>query len=207
MENLPANVPRTLLNDLVEIFAPTDTPQNSILELVISISDEQISTRELAAYLALIDRVYGRTRPEGLISYSHREYGRLHITEIRKGSTEIIFQAIYEFKEITAFAILLLFLRSLPNMFKLSTEGVKYLAEAYKSYEEGRLIRENRRHIRDVIQQDPTLERLDESRRSQLVTLMEALFAEENNNLPAPIRFARKYVKGIFLRTKKKGER
>jgi hypothetical protein len=41
--------------------------------------------------------------------------------------------------------LILGFLRSLTNILKCCTEGVKDLADAYKSYEEGRLARQNRK--------------------------------------------------------------
>ena len=88
-------------------------------------------------------------------------------------------------------------------MFKLGTEGVKNLAEAYKSYEDGRLTRENRKHIREAITEEASLEQLDESRKKQLVKFLDALTVEENANLPGPIRFARRQVKKVEIRARK----
>jgi len=212
MENLPANVPHTLFPDLIGAFVPLDLPQNPVIELVISIDEEDISVSEFASYLALVDRVYGRTMPEGLMSYSHRKWGRLEIDECRAGSLELIIRVVYEHYQITALAILLLFLRSLPNLFKLTSEGVKNLADSFKAYEEGmqirenreesRLERENRKRIREAIENEPALEKLPEPRKGQLTTLLDALAKEENTYLPAPIRFARRQVKSVILRIK-----
>ena len=77
IENLPARVPHTLFPDLVAAFVPPDTSPDAVLELVVTVRAENIPTREFAAYLALIDRVYGRLSPEGLRSYAHSRSGHL----------------------------------------------------------------------------------------------------------------------------------
>ena len=97
MENLPARVPHTLFPDLISSFVPPDIPPDAVLELVITVDDHNIPTREFAEYLELIDRLYGRLSREGLMSYAHRESGRLRIAEIRRGSVEIIFQFLHEY--------------------------------------------------------------------------------------------------------------
>lgn len=53
MENLPARVPSSLLDDLVRLYTPHDTSEDLILELVISIQNEDVNLQEFAAYLAL----------------------------------------------------------------------------------------------------------------------------------------------------------
>lgn len=172
---------------------PPDIPRGSELELVVTVKDENISVREFAMYLALIDRLYGRFSPQGLASYAHSKHGRLEIAEIHKSELEIILRVFYEYQGATAFILLLIFLRSLPQMFK-------NLADAYKSYEEGRLVRENRRKLKETIEQEDSLKKLPEARKNQLVKLMEALFQEEANNLSAPFRFARRQVRNLVLR-------
>ena len=142
MENLPARVPHTLFPDLVSAFIPPDTPPDSYLELVVVIEGENIPAREFAAYLSLIDRLYGRLTREGLSSYAHREWGRLEIAEIHKSELEIIFRLLKDHPDVAALVTILIFLRSLPNMFKIVTEGVKNLADSYKSVQEGRLARD-----------------------------------------------------------------
>jgi hypothetical protein len=203
-ENPTARSLGKLVPDLVSAFIPPDTPGDASLELVVTVNAENIPTREFASYLALIDRLYGRLSPEGLRSYAHSGSGHLLISDIHRSELEIIFRTFYQETENTAiFIAILLFLRSLPNMFKLSTEGVRNLADAYKSYEEGRLTRENRKHIREAITEEPALEQLDESKKKRLVRFLDALTVEENTNLPAPVRFARRHIKGVVLRVRK----
>lgn len=210
MENLPARVPHTLFLNLVNAFVPPDTPYDATLELVITIEGENIPAREFAAYLSLIDRLYGRLSSEGLRSYAHREHGRLQVAEIHKSDLEIIFRVLYGHEDTAIFIVLLMFLRILRNVFKRApesakglTEGAKNLAEAYKTYEEGRLVRENRKHIRETIQQEPSLKELDDARKRQLIRLLDGLAAEENANLSAPIRFARHQVRDVELRVRR----
>jgi len=205
--NLTARALDRLGFDLVGAFVPPDTPSDTIVELVVTLKAENIPTREFASYLSLIDRLYGRLSPAGLRSYAHRSEGHLPISDIHRSDLEIIFRTFYQAAGDTAiFISILLFLRSLPNMFKLSAEGVRNLADAYKSYEEGRLTRENRKHIRETIVEEPALEQLDESRKKQLVRFLDALTVEENASLPASIRFARRQVKKIEIRARRSGD-
>jgi hypothetical protein len=213
MEKLPARVPRSLFPDLVNTFIPPDTPPDAILELVITIEGENIPAREFAAYLALIDRVYGKLSPWGLRSYAHRNRGRLEIAEIHKSELEIIFRFFYGYADTAAIIVILFFLRSLPQMFKTTSEGIKNLAEAYKSFEEGMTAREDRRrreymsNDRQAIETGRAEDRmiavarqLDKKRSSQFTRLLNALIMEEEGNLPAPVRFARRQVRNVILR-------
>jgi hypothetical protein len=204
MENLPARVPEALFPDLVSAFMPRDTPPGVVLELVITVEGENIPVREFATYLALVDRLYGRFSPGGLMSYAHRKRGRLKIAEIHKSELEIILRVFYENWEATAFILLMLFLKGLPKMFKTTAEGTKYLAEGYKYYEEGRLLRENRRRLKETIEREESLAKLSNTRKNQLTRLLEAVFSEEANNLSAPFRFASRQVKSIVLRITKR---
>jgi hypothetical protein len=229
MENLPARVPRSLFPDLVSAFVPSDTPPDAVLELGIIIEGENIPTREFAEYLILIDRLYGRLSSESLRSYAHSKRGRLEISEIHKSALEIIFRFIYGHTDTAAIIVILMFLRSLPKMFKITTEGMKNLADAYKSFEEaqkiydegripnqdrrhlevfgsheeGRINRANRKAIREEIGNESALANLDDERINQLVRLLDALLREENLHLHAPIRFARRRVIGVLLRIRR----
>lgn len=216
-EVLPALVAQNLFPDLVAAFVPPDTPPDAILEFVVTVDDREMPTREFAEYVALIDRLYGRLSPGGLRSYSRRE-GRLTIAECRKSELEIIFRFAYQHPDAAAAIVILVFLRTLPSMFKITTEGLKTLAEAFKSYEEGmqikdrrdeerltkHLVEENRGHVRESVNQEPALQQVDDARKGQLTKLVEALLAEENRHLVGPIRFARNKVKSVVLRLRAK---
>lgn len=224
--------PQFFLQSIVSDLAGSVGPESdTATELVITLLGENIPTREFAAYLALVDRLYGRLNSEGLLSYAHKKSGGLRITEIRKGSIEIIFRFLpHSPQEMVIAAILCLFLRSLPNMFKLATEGVRNLAETYKTVEEGRLIgqqrkaleseskekqalqtapeqperrREEVRILREAIRSEPTLSNLNPKEQTYIVMILESLAHAENHNLPATVRFAHSQVRDVEL---KKGD-
>jgi hypothetical protein len=204
MESLPVEVPRTALYDLTALFVPPETPTGTVIELVIVIEDERINVREFGAYLSLADRVYGRMTRAGLMSYSHRTYGQLEISEIRKNSIELyIKEVISGFQDATPLVILWLFLKHLPSAIKTLSESSKNFADAFKSYEEASLARENRKRLRAEIRQDEELQKLGDRRLNQVVVLLDALQAHEGRRLAAPVRFAQKYVKSLILRIRK----
>ena len=207
MNLLPARVPAIALYDFTELFVPLDTPEGSTVELRITISDSNLSVRDFGAYLSMADRVYGRVTEAGLRSYSQTPYKQLRISEIRKGSIEaVIVQAISHFKDATPLAILWLYLKYLPNAVKLFSEVVKNTADAYKSYEDGRLTRENRKNIREELKHDEALAKLDPNRINQIAALLEDLQAKESNYLAGPIRFAQEEVESVELVVVKKEE-
>ena len=155
MESLPVEVPRTALHDLTALFVPPETPTGTVVELVIAIEDKRINVREFGACLSLADRIYGRMTHLGLMSYSHRTYGQLEISEIRKNSIELyIKEVISGFQDATPLVMLWLFLKHLPSAIKTLSESSKNFADAFKSYEEASLARENRRRLRAGIRQD-----------------------------------------------------
>ena len=70
--------------------------------------------------------------------------------------------------------------------------------------EENRLTRENRKHIRELIRQDPDLAKLGDARINQLAALIDGLLTEGHPHLAAPIRFSRHKVKNVELRVKRR---
>lgn len=219
MDNLPARVPHTLFPDLVAAFVPPHIHPNA-LELVITIEDENIPVREFAEYLALVDRLYGRLTSESLRSYAHKGWGHLTIAETHKSDLEIIFRHL-DPATLIVISLFLKSLKSLPTMFKTTMEGIREWSESAKNlaearqideqsrhmevvnrHEESRLARENRRQIREELQQEPDFAKLDEARRNQLIALLDALAMEESARIPMPKRFARHKVKAVWLRIK-----
>jgi hypothetical protein len=207
MSFLPIKVPNTALHELVSLFAPPDTLAGSTLELVITIEDTNINAREFAAYLSLMDRVYGRVSRGGIRSYSLTRYMQLEITEIRKGSTEVlIVEFLSHFRDTFPFVILWLFLKYLPIGFKAISEGTKNFADAFKSFEEGRLIRERRKQLKDEMKSDEHLRQLSNTQINRLMALLASLETDEGRTLPAATRFAQKYVKSVTITVKKREE-
>jgi hypothetical protein len=192
METLPVKASRFALDDIARSFIPEDASYKETVELVITIEDGNINVREFAAYLSLVDRVYGRLSPRGLNSYAHWETGQLEITEIRKGSIELIIsQVISEFRGVAVLIVLWQVLKQLPNV-----------VAAFKDYQEGMLARQNRKRIKQEMKQEASLQKLKGKRFDELVTLVNNLLTSEHKHLSAPIRFARTRVKFVIIKIK-----
>ncbi len=138
-------VPKPALSRLASLIVP-DAPSGGSAELVITIADKDVNVREFAAYLSLMDRIYGRVSPGSLRPYSLTSYMQLRITEIRKGSLELsILEVLSHLRDTFPFLTLWLFLKYFPIAFKSISESVKNLADAYKSLEEARIVKERRK--------------------------------------------------------------
>lgn len=192
-------VPQKALNQLTALYIPTDVQPGSSISLIVTILDRNVNVRELGAYATFMDRMYGRLSSRGLASYSRRESAQLKISQIRQGSWEIVITHVLSSGNATPLIILGLLLKYLPNMMKSAAEAVKHLASSYHEYEEAKLIKEQRKLLIVQMQQDQQLQQLDATKRNQLIGFLEALYAQESENLSAPKRFAEKYVKSVVL--------
>jgi len=67
------------------------------LELVIRIDEKALNVREFAAFLEMLDGVYGRLDPIGFRSYAQRRDEQLFISKVRAGSLEIIIPELAKF--------------------------------------------------------------------------------------------------------------
>ncbi|MEQ8992642.1 MAG: hypothetical protein RLO46_12530 [Pseudomonadales bacterium] len=151
----------------------------------------------MAAFSEFIDRVYGRVSPEGLRSYSLRERSEhLRAKEVNAGSWEIVFQAI-----VSHFPH--------PEMLLITWLAIKYLpsaaheiASAYREFEEGRLIRQNRKRIRAEMEADEQLVKIPARQRQQLAALIEELHRAESRNMPRVTRFCLFSLKEIFIQVR-----
>ena len=199
MGNLPVNVPKTALIELREAFIPSETPDNSYLELSIRISDEDLAVRDLSAFLDFIDSIYGRLAKEGFQSYARREYGHLKIERIQNGSWELLLQEAITSSYSCALIIILLAVKYLPP-------AINSLASAYNQAEQGRLARQSRKRIRVEMEQDEKISSLSKSRRLQLAELIEFLHEKEKDRLHRVIRFTQRRLLGIKFRIRRKEE-
>lgn len=175
------------------------------MELIITIKESSLNVREFGAYLFLADRIYGRVSRDGLKTYSRLPYTQLAISEIRKGSIELVIaEALLYYKDATLLLILWLFLKYFPPGIKTMAEAAKYFAESYKTVEEGRLIRVNRQQLKAKMRQDELLKALDDKQLNQLITLLVDLETAERKNLPAARRFAFKSVEFVKIVLRRK---
>lgn len=79
-------VPRE--NTLERITAPLrkDGTSDGRVRLLIYTSSTDLTVRDFSAYLTLLDSAYGRTHPDGYLSYAHSTSDHLQITSTRSGS-------------------------------------------------------------------------------------------------------------------------
>jgi hypothetical protein len=182
-------IPRLALFDVTSLFVPEIAYSGNTVELKIVIDDADLNIRELSAYLAIIDEVYGRFAHGGLRSYVQDESKQLRIEKLKQGSLEVyIVELVTRATDAWPLIIVFLFLKYLPNV-----------ADTYKKYEEGRLIRERRKKLRAAIKQDHTMKQLSPRRVNQLVILLDDLRLAEHEHLPSATKFAVRHVKSLQI--------
>jgi hypothetical protein len=185
--------PRTALALLREAIIPADAPNDASIQLIITVNDASVNIREFSAYLSLIDKTYGRLSPQGLASYSQTPYAQLPVS-FRQGSLEVIIsELLSHIDSVTVIIILRYLLKYLPT-------GLKDVAAAYHDYQEGMLVRERRKQLREEVKQDQELAVLDNNRKNEIVALLDMLYWHERRQLPAAQRFAVKYVQKVILK-------
>ena len=199
MKNLPVKTPDSALKDLRDAYIPVDTPEGSYLELSIHIADEDLTIRDLSAFLDLIDRIYGRLSEKGLPSYARREHGHLKINKLQKGSWELLLQEVISSGYSHALIVILLAVKYLPP-------AIQSLATTYNQVEQGRLARVNRKRIKAEMEQDENLASLSKDRLNQLSELVEFLHEKEKERLHRAIRFTQKRLLSISVRVKIKDD-
>jgi hypothetical protein len=191
--------PRTALTQLREIVVSPEVTRDDSIQLIIKVDSAEVNIREFSAYLSLIDKSYGRLSQQGLGSYSHTRYSQL-LTSFRQGSLEVVIsEVLSHIDSVTAIIVLHYLLKYLPT-------ALKDTAAAYRDYEEGRMIRERRKQLRDEVKQDIELTALDNHRKNEIVAFLDRLYWCERRQLPAAQRFAAKYVRTIMLKFTRTGE-
>jgi len=199
MKNMPVKIPDSALRDLHDAYIPVDTPAGSYLELSVRIADEDLTIRDLSAFLDFIDRIYGRLSENGLPSYARKEYGYLKINKLQNGSWELLLQEVISSGYSHALIVILLAVKYLP-------QAVQSIATAYNQVAQGRLAQESRKRIRAEMEHDNNLAALSNERRSQLSGLVEYLHEKEKERLHRAIRFTQKRLLSIDVRIKRKDD-
>ena len=200
MNLLPAKVPNVALYDFANLLVPEDTPSGTAIRLIIKTNNRDLNVRDFSAYWAMADRVYGRVTEAGLRSYARTPGRQLRISEIRQGSIEVIIaEVIMHYHDAIPLAVLWLFLKNLPNAMKVLSEAAKNSADAYKSIEDAKLAKINRKRLQDEIKKDDALTNLDQTRIKQIAALLDGLQAVESANLSAPVRFAQEEVQSVEI--------
>lgn len=190
-ESIPMKYPRNAIEAVQSNLLPLPLPPNAVVGLIISVDANRLKARDLASYLSLIDHVYGRLDPKGLLSYAHRKEGHVELSDVRAGSVELV---ITEFIQ-NAPTLIAVFI-----VLKYLPEFVRGLAGSWKDIEEARFIRLRRRELRDRMRQDNELASISDNHREQIVELLDTTYTLEQDSLPGAQRFARESVRSIRLR-------
>ena len=185
--------PQTALTQLRELAIPADAPRDSVVQLIISVDDSAVNVREFSAYLNFIDRTYGRLTQGTLTRYSRRRGSQLQ-TSFRQGSLEVVMSDLLAHVDsVTALVVIRCALKYLPNFLTSS-------ATAYRDYQEGAMVRERRKKLREEIKEDQELATLDKDKQNEIIAFLDGLYSSERRRLPAAKRFAAKYVQKVILK-------
>ncbi len=200
MKNLPIKTPDSALKDLRDLYIPVDTPEGAYLELSIRIADEDLTIRDLSAFLDFIERIYGRLSEKGLPSYARKEHGHLKINKLQKGSWELLLQEVINSGYSHALIIIVLAVKYLPP-------AAQSIASTYNQVEQGLLARENRKRIKVEMEQDEHLASLSKERQNQLSELVEYLHEKEKEKLHRAIRFTQERLLSINVKVKSRDKK
>ena len=198
MDNLPIKKPKKALAEVWSSLIPDDAEEGTIIELSIRITDKNLPVRDLSAFLEFVDRIYGRLSPEGLQSYSRRQHHQLEITQIRKGSWELILEGVISrhHQQAELLVIIWLAVKYLPT-------SIKTGLSAYNDYEQARLAREQRKQIKHNMEVDEILQNLPSNRKKEITKLLHSIYDKEDRKLNRVSLFIRVRLIDIVIREKR----
>ncbi len=189
-ETKPVRLPRNAIQAIQDVIFPSGISSDQRLQLLIGIEPKNAPLREIGAYLSLVDRLYGRLDPAGLLSYSHTHERYLRISTVRPGSTNIIISVAVEWAP--RLTLLFIVLKCLPGFLRGFTG-------AYRDIQESRLARERRRQLRAKFEHDPDLSRVPERYSLQIVETVDHILTVESPGLSGPQRFSEQFVKSVRI--------
>ncbi len=192
LELLP-HFPRLATKELVALYISKESQPNNKVQLRVVVDESNLSLRDFAAYLNLVDRTYGRLSPEGIYSYAQSPQQHVKISKVTLGSLEItITELVSNFSGARALVLIGLMLKYLPGI-------IEKTSTAYKNYEEGRLTRVQRKQLRFQMQKDEVVSQLSNERQNQLIKLINQLYSFEEGNLTKAQRFDSESVQDIYI--------
>lgn len=175
-------------------LVPVHRGEADLVHLEIQVEESGLNVRDLSAYMAFMDRVYGRLVSGELRRYAQLPSEQIEISEIKSGSWEMIFQELMiNVDKVSATILLGLVLKYLPDV-------IHSLSGAYKDIQEARLIQLQREALRRELEKEDELKELKPDEREELAVLLESIYRAENRSLPAAGRFAEGSIKSIRMR-------
>jgi hypothetical protein len=198
VENLPVKKPRTALTAVWSAIISEDLSEGTEIELIIRISENDLPVRDLSAILEFIDSIYGRLSHGGILSYSRIQHNQLRITQIRKGSWELILEGVISKHEQHAELLVIIWLAV-----KYLPPAIHSAASAYHEYEQGRLAREQRKQIRYKIEEDEILRTVPKEKKQEIAYFLNTIYQKEHRKLFRVSRFIRLQIIDIVIRLKR----
>lgn len=181
MANTTIKIPVGTLRALGQAFVPVASSEAENLRLSIHISDKDISIRDLAAFLDLTDRMYGRLSEKGLLSYAHRERDHVQISRLRQGSWQLELIEVLGSTQSFVLVLIGIILKYLPTF-----------AEGYNNIQQGRLADQRRKQIHDQLKKDEHLNNMDARKLADISNQIDNLLEKDKDLLHRASRFAEK---------------
>lgn len=150
--------PRLLRATLKAVGVP-ELPSETEMQLVIRAEVKGSKLRDVAGYLLLVDRFYGRLDPKGLRSYAQRPIEQLELKETKAGSLELILAEGLGLLQQSDLIWLWVLLRGLPYAARAMTEAARNAAGVYHDIQAGRLAEAQRQELERAGQQQPDYDR------------------------------------------------
>jgi hypothetical protein len=208
----PIEVPHRAIARIRAILVPDDVTRHDFLELRARIREKNLNVREFASLLEVTDRLYGTFSPVGLRRYARRREEQLQIEAIEPGSVYLtLLQSlgvIIESHSIITIYILWRFLQQFGPF-------AKNMAEAFKEYQHGALIKDLRENFRqkrigekgadvteaeELADGDVTEAELADADVAALSRFLDSVFKGQRPSLNKAGRFAHDQMTDIFLR-------
>jgi hypothetical protein len=206
IEKYRDRIPALSKLDIAKILFPD--PGADELELIISIEQHNLNIKELSTFLETIYRFDGFLSELGFLQYSRYPHLQIKIAEVRQGSWEIVLREYLQTINAERLVIVGFALKYIPKILTtLLDMGLKYVDFQIKKEEllEKKDKRKFRRDVRDIINDDESLQKLDKKTQDKVIDILDELYSANTKRLPASSRFVSNSVKAIKLSSKKKG--
>lgn len=203
MADLPVKRPTAALRAATDIIVPNASAgaDGSRVQFIIRIDTNRLVARDFAAFLELIDHVYGRSSSADFRSYALRSHGHFTFTTSRHGSWELVAEKVLGVAAgLEPLIVLWLVLKYLPS-------ALHSFGSAYNQYQQGQLARIKRQRIREQMENDRDLESLSKLHRAELARLVDGISEKEGHLMPRVHRFFRRSYLGVRLEITKHKER
>lgn len=178
-----------------------DEPEGTYdLEIEISLEDTNLNLREFSNYLFLIDRFYARLLQVGIYSYAHSEQEQLQITEIKKGSTQIVIRDLLSIISPERVIMFYLLIKYLPAGLKDFSESILNIAHSFESYENAMYTRSMKKNLKRELANEEKLKNFDKKNLTVVAKSMEQIYSLDRRKFPSAVRFVNKYLRHVNLK-------